>query len=101
MNRNSEENYTFSQGNKCTLVIYMSIIVVLLGLMIAAIVVDVESRDLTFLRDAMNYSLSNYDPGLSEEWDEIQRNVREADGRRRFAFFKWGWFLQNHNLESI
>ena len=89
----------------------MSIIVVLLGLMIAAIVVDVESRDLSFLRDAMNYSISNYDPGLSEEWDEIQRNVREfrkihesselADGRRRFAFFKWGWFLQNHNLESI
>ena len=66
-----------SQGNKCTLVIYMSVIVVLLGLMIAAIVVDVESRDLSYLRDAMNYSLTNYVPGLSEEWDEVQRNVRK------------------------
>ena len=55
----------------------MSVIVVLLGLMIAAIVVDVESRDLSYLRDAMNYSLTNYVPGLSEEWDEVQRNVRK------------------------
>jgi len=69
--------FTFNhcvKGNKCTLVIYMSIIVVLLGLMIAAIVVDVESRDLGYLRDAMNYSLTNYEPGLSQEWDDIQRN---------------------------
>ena len=71
------------QGNKCTLVIYMSIIVVLLGLMIAAIVVDVESRDLGYLRDAMNYSLTNYEPGLSQEWDDIQRNVRDQAGKRR------------------
>jgi len=62
------------KGNKCTLVIYMSIIVVLLGLMIAAIIVDEQSRDLSYLRDAMNYSLTNYEPGFTEEWDEIQRN---------------------------
>ena len=56
----------------------MSIIVVLLGLMIAAIIVDEQSRDLSYLRDAMNYSLTNYEPGLTEEWDEIQRNVRDS-----------------------
>ena len=79
------------QGNKCTLVIYMSIIVVLLGLMIAAIVVDVESRDLGYLRDAMNYSLTNYEPGLSQEWDDIQRNVRDQASTRRGKLTHYDW----------
>ena len=57
----------------------MSIVVVLLGLMIATIIVDEQSRDLSYLRDAMNYSLTNYEPGLSEEWDEIQRNVSSCN----------------------